>query len=154
MAEIIEMVEVKNKKQYLIVNAEKAEVRMDPHSMYDRVHVIGGKDMIVSDGYHTMDELYDHRTELLITLCRLIKRDKEKDNLKVYRSKVHADGSAYDGWFLLGILDMIARKQITYHLPMERWDDTQFAYTCETADMVPEFDGHTSADVINRLKNL
>lgn len=110
--------------------------------------------MTVSDGYHTMDELYDHRIELWITVCRLVKKDIEKDHLKVYRSKVHADGSSYDGWFMLGILDMITGKQMTYHLPEKRWEDTSFAYTCETKEAVPEFDGHTPADVIARMKTL
>jgi len=42
-------------------------------------------------------------------------------------------------------------KQITYHLPIERWDETWFA---ETLDLAPEWDGHTPADVLERLKHL
>jgi hypothetical protein len=42
-------------------------------------------------------------------------------------------------------------KQISYHLPLSRWDETYFA---ETLDKAPEWDGHTSADVLERLKTL
>ena len=37
------------------------------------------------------------------------------------------------------------RKQITYHLPLSKWEETGFAETLEKA---PEFDGHTPDDVL------
>lgn len=99
----------------------------------------------VSDGYHTFDELYDHRITLWIALCR-----ERSSNVHVWRSTVHSDGTSYSGWFALGMYSTPGR-QITYHLPLERWDETGFA---ETLDFAPEFDGHTSDDVLDRLKNL
>jgi hypothetical protein len=39
--------------------------------------------------------------------------------------------------------------QITYHLPMDRWSDAPGV----ELDHAPEFDGHSSSDVIERLKN-
>ena len=68
----------------------------------------------------------------------------------VWRSKNHSDGEpAFGGtWFVLGI-NKEKGKQITYHLPMSKWDETDFAETLEKA---PEFDGHTSQDVLERLK--
>jgi hypothetical protein len=42
-------------------------------------------------------------------------------------------------------------SQITYHLPINRWEDTEWAETLEKA---PEFDGHTSSDVLERLKKI
>jgi hypothetical protein len=105
-----------------------------------------GESLQVSDGYHTMDELYDHRIALFIALCKRL-NDAGAD---VWRSELHADGKGYTGWFILGI-GKEKGKQISYHLPMARWGDTDFAATLETA---PEWDGHTPADVINRLKTL
>lgn len=105
-----------------------------------------GENLEVSDGYHTFDELYDHRITLWITLCKYL---KEKTAL-IYRSKLHSDGSSFEGWFILGLIE-VPGKQITYHLPLSRWEETNFA---ETLDKAPEWDGHTSADVIGRLKNL
>ena len=66
----------------------------------------------------------------------------------MWRSKIHSDGSSYDGWFILGI-NKEAGEQITYHIPIERWGETDFAETLEKA---PEWDGHNSDGVIDRLK--
>jgi hypothetical protein len=114
------------------------------------------------DGYHTFDELYDHRVTLFITLCRILATDgahafaknEPRDlywrNGAVWRSKLHHDGSFFPNWFIMGLRTDPGR-QITYHLPMARWEETEFAYTMEKA---PFWDGHTSDDVIERLKNI
>lgn len=114
-------------------------------------------DVEISDGYHTFDELYDHRITLYIALCR--ERSKqvnvryEGNNYtknSVWRSKVHSDGSKYESQFILGIFKGLG-IQITYHIPNDRWDETDFA---ETLDKAPLYDGHTSADVLKRIKFL
>lgn len=119
----------------------------DPTSLNKYVR-LASAEMEVSDTYHTMDELYDHRITLFIALCKEFAANRFED--VVWRSEAHSDGSKYDGWFILGI-HKTEGKQITYHLPMARWDETDFAETLETA---PKWDGHTSADVLNRLKAL
>lgn len=109
----------------------------------------GSEAMQVSDGSHTMDELYEHRIALWIALCR--KGAALPDVCKpVWRSKLHDDGSSFEGWFVLGI-GKEKGKIMTYHLPSIKWDEVSFAETLERA---PEWDGHTSADVLERLKNL
>lgn len=148
-------------KSYYIKDADKFEQRFNSGKATKDVLCEGFDSMTVSDGYHTMDELYDHRIQLYITLCKAavgllgVKFELNGGNLvctepTIWRSKLHADGSAYDGWFILGIFSEPG-KQISYHLPMSRWEDTSFAFELEKA---PEFDGHTSADVLNRLKLL
>lgn len=101
----------------------------------------------ISDGYHTFDELYEHRIVNFIALCRIIEGGGLFD---VWRSTTHSDGSVWDGWFILGI-NHEPGKQITYHLPVSKWEETAFA---STLDCAPEFDGHTSADVLERIKQL
>lgn len=102
----------------------------------------------ISDGYHTFDELYEHRIQLWITLCRVI------PNTFVWRSKIHSDGTKIDGWFVLG-MKVTPGYQITYHLPMSRWGECEFAaQTMDSVGDMPEFDGHTSADVLERLRGL
>lgn len=108
---------------------------------------LGGDTNHVSDGYHTFGELYDHRIALFIALCRA---RVTADNDVVWRSKLHSDGTSIEGWFIMGI-GIVRGEQITYHLPLDRWDETEFA---ETWGQAPEFDGHTSADVLDRLKKL
>lgn len=116
----------------------------------------------ISDGHHTFGELYEHRIQLFIALCKTlcnmdaINAERQgypfdyKSIAPVWRSKKHSDGTEYEGWFLLGV-SAEAGKQITYHLPISKWGECIFAFTLEKA---PEFDGHTSTDVLKRLKNL
>lgn len=101
----------------------------------------------ISDGYHTMDELYYHRVTLFIALAR---ERNARFQQEVWRSKANGDGSIWAGWFIMGI-GRNKGEQITYHLPINRWEETEFA---ETLDKAPEFDGHTSEDVLKRLKSL
>lgn len=109
---------------------------------------------LISDGYHTFGELYEHRITLFITLCRTLRQvgmllDSEAA-IKVWRSKLHHDETAYDGWFIMGI-NLDKGNQISYHLPESKWQETNF---CVTLTKAPEWDGHTSADVLERLKSL
>jgi hypothetical protein len=117
-----------------------------------------GTRLEVSDGYHTFDELYDHRVTLYVALCRNLKWTESLQGpdeaqvrpYDIWRSKLHADGSAYEGWFIMGI-GKDAGKQISYHLPEKMWEATDFA---ETLDRAPEFDGHSSENVLERLSQL
>jgi hypothetical protein len=93
----------------------------------------------VSDGFHTFGELYEHRIALLLALLRALGHG--------WRSKAHADGSSYEGWFVVGTT--LATGEITYHLPMRDWDNTHWL---TTLDRAPSWDGHTSIDVIARLR--
>jgi hypothetical protein len=91
----------------------------------------------ISDGYHTFDELYEHRHALFGAL------------IKVYggwKSLCHDDGTNYDGWFIAGI--NLPTGTITYHLPISYWK----TFPGEELNMAPYWYGHTSNDVINRLK--
>ncbi len=119
-----------------------------------KIECEGNEDMEASDGYHTFGELYDHRITLFIVLCSWISNvcaaELAKEKCEVWRSKLHSDGSFLEGWFILGI-NKAPGKQITYHLPLSRWYDTDFAETLECA---PEWDGHTPSDVIKRLQEL
>lgn len=115
----------------------------------------------ISDGYHTFNELYDHRTELWITLCRMLMWDDR--GIHVWRSKKHSDGSEFEGWFILGVSSLNEGPlcpgvgQLTYHIPISRWTDCDWEDNYgrfETLERAPKFDGHTSADVLRRLREL
>jgi hypothetical protein len=108
--------------------------------------LLNGETNDISDGYHTFAQLYEHRIILFISLCKIL----PLNTLFVWRSKLHSDGSNFDGWFVLG-MGKEKGKQITYHLPISKWNDCDFAETLEKA---PDFDGHTSQDVLTRLQSL
>lgn len=108
----------------------------------------------VSDGYHTFDELYEHRYVLFCTLAFGMRSE-----LYTWKSRRHwIEGELQDVWpgyFVAGIrLDPEEAapgeigKMITYHLPIEFWD---LFYGVEE-ETPPPHDGHTSKDVIQRLK--
>lgn len=113
-----------------------------------------GKDFdtnLVSDGYHTFGELYDHRIALFIALCSMNFALEYQYQKPIWRSKIHNDGTSWDGWFILGMGENKG-EQISYHLPMSYWNNTDFADTYEKAPY--EWDGHTPSDVVERLLNL
>ncbi len=129
---------------------------MPTNEKSEKTFKIVGND--ISDGYHTFDELYEHRITLYLALCRKLAEAETRENFRnrnpgpisVWRSALHSDGTNWDGWFLLGIFTEKG-EQITYHLPMTKWIDTNFAVTLDRA---PEFDGHTSQDVLERISKL
>lgn len=96
----------------------------------------------ISDGYHTFEELYEHRIELWIRVCA--------DWRKSWKTRTHSDGSRWNGWFVLGLNDKKG-EQITYHLPEKYWSRLR---KIKTIKIAPEYDGHTSNDVIERLQRL
>lgn len=136
-------------KKIIIENVEKVEMQDYAAKEGKIVAVFGTDHMEANDGYHSFSELYRHRITLYIALCRFLS-GTETDEPMVWRSKLHSDGSEFLGWFVLGI-NKEKGKQITYHLPVERWEETDFAETLEKA---PDWDGHTSADVLERLKTI
>jgi len=114
---------------------------------------ITGENIQISDGYHTFDELYEHRVILFIALCKM-RTEHIIDSGKyanVWCSVFHSDGSKFDDWFILGI-GKEKGKQITYHLPAHYWNEVcEFA---EVLDKAPEWDKHTPEDVLKRIKEL
>lgn len=94
----------------------------------------------VSDGYHTFNELYDHRCCLFVALLHC------KADIS-WVSKLHDDGTCLDGWFIAGI--NLPTGTITYHLP-----DRMFRLASigvNVMERAPKWDGHVSKDVIDRL---
>jgi hypothetical protein len=144
-------------KTITIIGAKKIDVvpcLLSGEQRWDAI-VEGEEKMSISDGYHTMDELYEHRITLYIALCKQITHQpyESEGKFKVWRSIHHSDGKLCFGTgtqFVLGIGDGLG-KQITYHIPIERWDETDFA---ENMPMAPKWDGHTSADVLERISKL
>ncbi len=96
----------------------------------------------ISDGYHTFNELYDHRCTLFLALM------KAHPTISWFSTK-HDDGSKWDGWFIAGI--KAPTGDVTYHLPARMW-----SLACETGAAVLErgirWDGHTPVQVVERIQ--
>lgn len=69
----------------------------------------------ITDGYHTFDELYQHRDHLYMALAtKYVNRS--------WKSKKHADGTMWPGYFVAGIYDETSKKAISYHLDIKYRD--------------------------------
>lgn len=98
----------------------------------------------ISDGYHTFDELYHHRAVLTAALFNMI---FEKGSLyPCWKSMKHADGTMYDGMFIVGVTTPFGNA--TYHYDIDPYWDM---FHIPEIEFAPEFDGHTPEDAINRI---
>jgi hypothetical protein len=96
----------------------------------------------ISDGYHTFDELYEHRCTLFAALMQQL------SHLSWFSFK-HHDGEEWEGWFICGI--SLPTGDVSYHLPSEMLE----VVACTGAEQLEfgkEWDGHTSDDVIKRIQ--
>lgn len=95
-----------------------------------------------SDGYHTFDELYDHRAKLFSVVV-----SDHRD--RCWKSMRHHDGTMYDGMFIVGI--DTPDGQASYHYDVDPYWDM---FDCRELDRAPEWDGHTPAQAIERIARL
>lgn len=93
----------------------------------------------ISDGYHTFNELYEHRHSLFALNIAVTPEIS-------WKSLKHDDGTMFDGWFIAGM--DLPTGVITYHIPIRLWD----LFECKDLAAAPKWDGHTSNDVIERVK--
>ena len=116
----------------------------------------------VSDGYHTFDELYDHRIILYLSLLSYMnddyrgtyhddgRYDHSSQSYKVWYSDTHFDGSKWDGWLIVGCVNNETQEQISYHINSS-YEYLLKARGFDKFDKGVEWDGHTSEDVMDRL---
>lgn len=103
-----------------------------------------GWNLEVSDGYHTMHELYQHRMALTRALFVNMKRQ-----YVVYKSKLHYDGTMFEGYFI--VIMFTEFGQISYHYDLKHWDSFDLS---EEPKVHQPFDGHGSLQVLERLMKL
>ena len=95
-----------------------------------------------SDGYHTFNELYHHRAVLFSVIVKAFPD-------KAWKSKQHNDGTMYDGMFIVGI--DTPEGQATYHYDIDPYWEM---FKCHELARAPKWDGHTSAQAIERIGRL
>lgn len=100
----------------------------------------------VSDGFHTFEELYDHRRALTAALAAAAATAGES-----WRSKAHhpEDSPMFEDYFVVGI--ELPTGAITYHYKLSHWDD--FAGVPEL-EYAPKWDGAAPGDTVTRLFEL
>ncbi len=159
----------KKQEKYVI---EYDSIKKDQLNINNDIQDIGD----LSDGYHTFNELYEFRKIYNATLFNewaldyygVLKGHGVTDvmtihpeiqnflnNIKpkynVHKSWKHHDGELCfgGGWFIVSA--MLPTGLISNHYKAEDWDLFKIP---EVEKALYEFDGHTSEDVLNRLKKL
>jgi Lar family restriction alleviation protein len=95
-----------------------------------------------SDGYHTFNELYHHRAVLFSVICN--------SNPEIaWKSKLHHDGTMYDGMFIVGV--ETPDGQATYHYDIDPYWEM---FDVQELPKAPEWDGHTPTQAIERIGKL
>lgn len=99
-----------------------------------------------SDGFHTFNELYEFR---LLYNAALFNEWAKKPFIKVQKSFKHSDGELCfgGGWFI--VLAELPTGQISNHYENKYWD---LFWNVPEVEIANEYDGHTSEDVLDRLK--
>jgi len=92
-----------------------------------------------SDGFHTFNELYEHRHSLFAAVVAAYGG---------WKSKFHDDGTMFDGWFIAGVP---TRKGFaTYHMPLSLFA----SFPGEELERAPKWDGHTPKEAAERIASL
>lgn len=109
------------------------EIQKEINTIHDAGEHVGS----LSDGYHSFDDLYDHRMVLTAALFRNVPF--------TWKSKIHEDGTMFDGDFIVGVTtpDGFA----TYHYGLEHWDK----FRLPELPHAPVFDGHTPEQAMARI---
>lgn len=94
----------------------------------------------INDGHHTFDELYYHRMMLFAVICN-------QNAGLAWKSRLHDDGTMFEGFFIVGITT--PEGDYTYHYKLQDWDK----FKVRELHKAPQWDGHTSED-ITRLMSL
>jgi hypothetical protein len=106
-----------------------------------------GRPEQLTDGHHTMEELYDHRRALTAVLAASAATAGD-----AWRSKEHHpdDSPMFEGgYFIVGI--ELPTGTITYHYELSHWDD--FASVPELPH-APKWDGAPPSATVERLLEL
>lgn len=92
----------------------------------------------LKDDFHTMSELYFHRMVLFVTICGLA----VKQGNKVWRSKLHADGTMFPDFFIVGVTTPMG--DYSYHYQLKYWDYFSMA---EEISHAPVWNGQKAEDL-------
>lgn len=111
----------------------------------DNTEVFVADTNLVSDGYHTFGELYEHRCKLF---ALLINTFDPVFGYSCFKTRQNDKGETWDGWFIAGL--NTPAGQISYHLPDELWD----VVDAKIIEYNDTYDKHTSDDVLMRLVEL
>lgn len=125
--------------------------------------MIEGENIEIRDEYHSIHELYQHRMALNIALFNGWAKNRRDLELyfdikrlpfnvvlpEVMKSKLHHDGTMFEGDYFI-VMAITQFGQISYHYTLKHWDK----FRIPEVERTPEWDGHSSMEVMERLMKL
>lgn len=106
------------------------------------------KDSDISNGYNSFGELYEFRKLYNVLAFRYL----SVLDIPVFKSRFHADGQlCFDGkWFIVwaDLPGGHISNHISNHYPVKDWS----LFDVPVCDIAPPYDGHTSTDVLIRIR--
>ena len=98
----------------------------------------------ISDGYHTMAELYEFR---MVYNALAFNEWARLGLYDIHKSWRHEDGALCfgGGWFV--VRATLPTGQISNHYPAEHWD----RFHVETRDRAAAWDGHSPQEALRRM---
>lgn len=126
-----------------VSNAEKEAKKGYVAMSIKQFRIVDGD---MSDGYHTFDELYEHRC--LLFLLWLVEEQLLCKRLEVACRVVYYQLEHYEGWDL--VQTYVDNKQISYHVPA-KYRHVLVSNFVEDKKLTEKFDGHSSKTTVSRM---
>lgn len=98
----------------------------------------------ITDGYHTMEELYDYRAAYN---ALLFNEWAATGKYNVVKSLLHNDGEPCFGGDYFVVYALTPHGQITNHYRHRWWD----YFDIPVVDKAPQYDGHTPQIALDRM---
>lgn len=100
---------------------------------------------LVSDGYHTFNELYEYRK---VYNAALFNEWAKSGKFTVQKSLKHSDGELCfgGGWFI--VVADTQFGQVSNHYEVKDWD---LFSSVEAVDIPMDYDGHSASEALERL---
>lgn len=102
---------------------------------------------LISDGYHTFNELYEYRMLYNAAFFNELAREGKYD---VHKSMHHSDGEVPFGnfqWFI--VVAELPTGQISNHYTIDNWH----LFQIPEKEIANVYDGHTPQDASKRLRD-
>lgn len=132
----------------MTLSEEQYQLMVSAHDLFTNVEFVreyqsrSGRNMKdITDKYHTMEVLYEHRRKMFAIITSVFKRF-------AWKSRTHSDGEVWDGLFIVGV-SIPNVGDYSYHYHTEFWDE----FDVKELVYAPEYDGHKPED-IDRLFEL
>ena len=130
--------------------------KLDGKALLKNIGSLSGKDLSgkegsISDGYHTFDELYNHRIALYLSLLAVLKNNPKVESWWSRKHHNNDGNPMFTGHVIVGLRHKDSGRQITYHMKADKYIPILKKIGVNELEESYEWDGHTPQDTVDRL---